>query len=107
VAGRPAAALPKSLQLTRWLVQLATNPLLCLTSDHNQLVVATSMEPAKWQPGGEAQAACEEDGTKTTWMQEETQRHGFMMRGDTSNTETLAAIRKYMAVMFTFFEENI
>ena len=30
-----------------------------------------------------------------------------MMRGDTSNAETLAAIRKYMAVMFTFFEENI
>lgn len=28
------------------------------------------------------------------------------MRGDTSNAGTLAAIRKYMGVMFAFFEEN-
>ena len=69
-----------------------------------QLVVATSMESARWRPGGEAQVACEEDGTTTTWVLEETQKHGFMMRGDTSNAATLAAIRKYMAMMLAFFE---
>eukprot|EP00619_Florenciella_sp_RCC1007_P008930 CAMPEP_0205925472 /NCGR_PEP_ID=MMETSP1325-20131115/18294_1 /ASSEMBLY_ACC=CAM_ASM_000708 /TAXON_ID=236786 /ORGANISM="Florenciella sp., Strain RCC1007" /LENGTH=269 /DNA_ID=CAMNT_0053294005 /DNA_START=77 /DNA_END=883 /DNA_ORIENTATION=- len=73
---------------------------LCRSVKVPQFVVATSMESAKWRPGGEAQGACEEDGTKTTWLLEETQKHGFMMRGDTSNAETLEAIRKYMGEMF-------
>mmetsp|Transcript_100575 Transcript_100575/g.284903 ORF Transcript_100575/g.284903 Transcript_100575/m.284903 type:complete len:276 (+) Transcript_100575:117-944(+) len=80
---------------------------LCRAVKVPQLVVATSMESARWKPGGDAQAACEDSGTATTWLLEEKQRHGFMMRGDTSNAETLAAIKKYMDTMFEFFEANM
>jgi len=80
---------------------------LCRAVKMPQLVVATSMESERWKPGGHAQAACEEAGTATLWMLEETQKHGFMIRGDTSNAETLAAIGKYMHTMFQFFEENM
>merc|ERR1712032_1681987 len=77
---------------------------LCRAVKVPQLVVATSMESARWQPNGEAQAACEESGTVTTWLLEERQKHGFMMRGDTSNDETLAAIKLYMQKLFEFLE---
>ena len=80
---------------------------LCRAVKVPQLVVATSMESTRWKPGGDAQVACEEAGTATTWLLEEKQRHGFMMRGDTSNVETLAAISKYMHMMFHFFEANM
>lgn len=80
---------------------------LCRAIKVPQLVVATSMESARWHPGGDAQTASEEDGTATTWLLEPTQQHGFMTRGDTSNTETLAAIRKYKRMMLEFFEANM
>ena len=80
---------------------------LCRGVKVPQLVVATSMESARWQPGGDAQSACEEAGVLTTWLNEPKQKHGFMMRGDTSDAETLAAIRKYMKLMFEFFDANM
>jgi dienelactone hydrolase len=80
---------------------------VCRNAKVPQLVVATSMESDKWKPGGAAQQACEEDGTKSTWMLEETQKHGFMMRGDTSNVETLSAIKKYTGILLDFFESNM
>jgi len=80
---------------------------LCRAVRAPQLVVATSMESQKWRPGGDAQKACEESGTATVWLLEKKQRHGFMTRGDTSNTETLAAIKKYMDTMLQFFEANV
>jgi len=79
---------------------------LCRAVRVPQLVVATSMESARWKPNGEAHKACEETGMVTTWLLEEKQKHGFMMRGDTSDTETLAAVRKYLDLMFEFFEAN-
>jgi len=72
-----------------------------------QLVVATSMEPAAWKKGGAAQVACEEDGTRTEWHDEDKQSHGFMARGDTSKPDTLAAITKWRGEMYKFFEENM
>jgi len=80
---------------------------ICRSAKVPQLVVATSMESDKWKPGGAAQHACEEDGTKTVWLLEERQKHGFMMRGDTSNAETFAAIKKYRDMMLDFFESNM
>jgi len=79
---------------------------LCRAVKVPQLVVATSMESARWKPNGEAHRACEETGVATTWLLEEKQKHGFMMRGDTSDAETLGAVRKYMDMMFEFFETN-
>lgn len=72
-----------------------------------QLVVATSMESAEFKVGGAAQRAVEEGGTKTLWFNEETQKHGFMMRGDTSNPATLAAITKWRAQFYEFLAENM
>lgn len=72
-----------------------------------QLVVATGMESAEWKVGGAAQKACEEDGTKTLWFNEDVQKHGFMMRGDTSNKATLDAITKWRATFYEFLEENM
>merc|ERR1740117_596551 len=63
---------------------------LCRAIKVPQLVLATRMESDKWKPNGAAQRACEEDGTKTIWLLEEKQKHGFMMRGDTSNEEMRA-----------------
>lgn len=80
---------------------------ICRAAKVPQLVVATSMEPAEWKAGGAAQQACEEDGTKTLWFNEEKQKHGFMMRGDTSNAETLAAITKWRSQFYEFLEENM
>lgn len=80
---------------------------LCRATKVPQLVVATSMESAKWKPGGAAQLACEEDGTKTEWLLEETQKHGFMMRGDTSNAETMAAIKTGMDTLVAFFGRHV
>lgn len=80
---------------------------LCHAVRVPQLVVATSMESAKWQPGGEAQSTCEATGTPTTWYLEDTQRHGFMMRGDTTNAETLCAIKKWLQVLFEFLGSNV
>lgn len=80
---------------------------VCRAAKVPQLVVATSMESDKWKPNGAAQRACEEDGTQTFWLLEEKQRHGFMMRGDTSNEETRASVKKWMATMFEFFETNM
>jgi dienelactone hydrolase len=80
---------------------------LCRAVKAPQLVVATSMESQRWRPSGDAHRACEEDGTATVWLLEEKQRHGFMMRGDTSNAETLSAVRKYMDMMLQFFEANV
>lgn len=72
-----------------------------------QLVVATNMESKKYKPGGAAQLACQEDGTRTEWFLEEKQSHGFMTRGDTSKEETRAAIKMWMEKMFEFFEANM
>eukprot|EP00937_MAST-01D_sp_MAST-1D-sp2_P007529 g7529.t1 len=86
---------------------------LCRRIRAPQLVVATSMESARWKPGGAAQAACEEPGAGgsaragSTWVLEQKQRHGFMMRGDTSNAETLATIRRHMCRLFGFLEANM
>ena len=63
--------------------------------------------PLSRKPGGAAQVATEEDGTATTWLLEKKQIHGFMMRGATSNPETLTAIRFYMDTMLKFFEEHM
>eukprot|EP00747_Dinoflagellata_sp_TGD_P215781 gnl/TRDRNA2_/TRDRNA2_88421_c0_seq1.p1 gnl/TRDRNA2_/TRDRNA2_88421_c0~~gnl/TRDRNA2_/TRDRNA2_88421_c0_seq1.p1 ORF type:complete len:275 (+),score=67.72 gnl/TRDRNA2_/TRDRNA2_88421_c0_seq1:67-891(+) len=80
---------------------------VCRAAKVPQLVVATSMESPKWKPEGAAQRACEEDGTKVVWLLEEKQKHGFMMRGDTSNEETRASVKKWMETMFGFFEANM
>jgi dienelactone hydrolase len=81
---------------------------LCRAVRVPQLCVATSMESARWQPGGAAQQACEEGGgTIVEWFLEAEQKHGFMMRGDTSNAATLAAIKKWMDKMLSFFDEHM
>jgi hypothetical protein len=41
------------------------------------------------------------------WFLEETQKHGFMMRGDTSDPETLAAIKTWMCTLLRFFDKHM
>lgn len=72
-----------------------------------QFIVSTSMESAKWKPGGLAEKALTEDGTKCSWFYEEKEKHGFMMRADTSNADSLAAIKKWWEKMLEFYDENM
>ena len=52
-------------------------------------------------------AIAEADGTEVEWFMEETQKHGFMMRGDTSDPETLAAIKTWMGTLLRFFDKHM
>lgn len=80
---------------------------LCRAIKVPQLVVATQMESPEWKPKGAAQQAIEEDGTTTTWLLESKQKHGFMTRGETTDAETMAAIKFYMQTMFEFLDANV
>merc|ERR1711966_169691 len=72
-----------------------------------QFLVSTSMESESWKPGGAAEKAIKDAGTQVTWLMEPVQKHGFMMRGDTSNAETLAAVKKYIDAMLEFYATNM
>lgn len=80
---------------------------LCRAVRVPQLVVATSMESAKWKPDGDAHKVCNTTGVSVTWLLEEKEKHGFMMRGDTKKPETLAALKKYMDMLINFFGDNM
>lgn len=71
-----------------------------------QLVVATSMEPESWKPGGAAQKAMDEVVSGNVF-QLATVHHGFMSRGDVSTPAIREAVEKGWRDMLGFLKTHL
>lgn len=71
-----------------------------------QLVIATSMEPATWRPGGAAQAAMDEAVSGSVFQMAEV-HHGFMSRGDVSDKAIRDAVENGYRDMVGFLKTHI
>lgn len=72
-----------------------------------QLVVSTSMETSRWQPGGAAQEAIEQAAPGGMWELAKDVKHGYMIRSNIAEPANRDAVQRGYTMMLEFFKKNM